>query len=247
MKTASKTSDHQTNRTSEFREFADKVCAIAAKYDVKITGYHSPELPLYSALSTQKQIEALHMLKTFDLSMEITQSQGGELDSQDRSLWGALSALGLVPPSDLFLRLEPGTAIEIYNLDGMQIWRNFTCMQYCSYTLEEVYSIELFTRYKRDPQKTAECIDKVGRLLSGQTPEIFYPEISPHILEETCSLEQFSLSVHHKMFSVLKNREGNLAAWLVMSGAEIVGKKIAEAKPGLGNAAPIIKLFPKKA
>jgi hypothetical protein len=223
--------DNQLDRNSKFRETADKVCELLGKYDLKVVGYHSSELPYFSALPIQKQNESLALLKTFLQSAEVTEAFGEKLDDHERSLWGALSAMGLIPPSDLFSSLRPGAAIEIYDLEGLQIWRNFTCMQYCSYTLEEVYSVEVYTRYNRDAEKLSACIAKVGDLLTGKSPEIFDPEVAPDILEETFSQDRLRLEVHHQLFCRLKNRQGTVTAWLVMSGAKLLEKQKTELLP----------------
>ncbi len=220
-------------RISEFKLAADKICAIAAKKNLTIKGYHSPELPLYSALSETKQEEALLLVKAYLQSMESAEAMGECLDSVDRSLWHALSTMGLLPPSDLFARLKPNAVIEIYDLQGLQIWRNFNFMRVCSYTLEEIYSIEWFKRYKRDEKYTEECVKNVTSLLSGETSEVYKPDMSLQVMEETCSQDRLMIRASYDLLSRLKNRDGELAAWLVATSAEVVGHATAHEHPVL--------------
>lgn len=226
-------SNSNLERITEFKIAADKICAIAAKKDLKITGYHSPDLPLYSALSDAKQEEALLLVKAYLKSMESAEAVGECLNAVDRSLWHALSTMGLVPPSDLLSRLKPSAVIELYDLQGLQIWRNFNFMRVCSYTLEEIYSIEWFNRYKRDQIHTEECIKNVTTLLSGESPEVFKPEMSLQIMEETCSQDRLKIRATYDLLSRLKNRDGELAAWLVATSADVIGHATAQEYPVL--------------
>lgn len=217
--------DSYFDKNSEFRATADKITALASKYDIKIKGYHDADLPLFNALSSQKQNEVLLFIKMYHQSLVETEAAGERLDNNAKAIWCSLSSMGLMPPSELFSKFTPAAAIEIYDTAGLQIWRNFNTMKYCSYTLEEIYSIEWFNRYARDADKTTECFAKVGALLEGKTPAVFYPDIASHILEETCSIDKLKLEVHYDLFSILKNRDGKIAAWLVMSTANIIHRR----------------------
>jgi len=218
-------SKNQSERNFVFREIADKICEIGDRYSVKITGYKHADLPLYSALPVQKQQDSLHQLRVFLQTMEATESSGNKVDNQGCFVWAALSTFGLVPPADLFSKLDSDALIEIYDLYGLQIWRNFNFLKFCSYTLEEVFCIEWSNRYTREPGMNEVCAQKIGALLSGQTPEIYYPGIAKHTIEETCSEERYIFNVHYDLLCTLKNREGAVVSWLVMATAEHLGRR----------------------
>jgi hypothetical protein len=219
--------NHQ-ERSSRFKEIADKITEIAAKYSVSVKGYHSPELPLFNSLSSEKQTLAI-------------EDSGARLDNQEKSLWGALSTLGFVPPSDLFHRFESDDAIELYDLNGIQIWRNLNTMKICSYTLEEVYSIEWFKRYVRDAEISRNCESHVGALLTGNS-EIHCVNLPEHVVEETCSSEGLIISLKINWLARFKNASSQLAGFMVVSKAAIIGKKVelTENKPALR----LVEAFP---
>ena len=215
----------------EFRAAADRVTRVAEHYGIKVRGYGSADLPLYSKLSREQQEVALQLIALFADSFEAAIDHSRQPPAEERFLWSALSKMGMVPPSELFSLLKQGAVIEIYNLENLQIWRNFSCFQYCSYSLEEVYSLPVFTRYWRSPEKLEECLTKVNELLSGRAPDVFFPEIEKHKLIETCSEGCLVLEVHHELFCKLKDRNGTLCAWLVMSSAELLGSSEKHPKP----------------
>lgn len=228
-------SDGSKIHNSLFKKLADEIVRIGKKNDVKIKGYHSESLPLFSALSATAKTNALKHLETFLRSLEMVENSGGNHSSQERALWGALSTLGLLPPTEMFSLFHPDDVVEIYDLQGIQIWRNFNFLGICSYTLEEVFSLEWHKRYSRDEERTLECQEKVGMLLSGQTPTIYHVDVSEHLVEESLSAERFILSLKYRFIARLKNTEGTLSAWIVASQVKIVGHGVSPHPQKMGD------------
>jgi hypothetical protein len=217
------------DHTQEFRVIADKISEIAATHSLRVVGYYAPELPLYSKLSAQKQSDVISQLQVFLQTMQSAATAGDRLDNSERSLWHALSTLGLIPPSDMFSHVCADDVVEIYDLEGIQIWRNFNFMKICSYTLEEMYSIDWPSRYKRDPERTAECMGELEKVLSGRVPEFHFADIPEHLLEETSSTERYVLSAKHDWIGKLKPQTGGTPAWIVLSKVKIVGRGLKTA------------------
>jgi hypothetical protein len=217
-----KTLDH----VREFREISDKISGLATNFSLQVIGYHSPELPLYSQMSEQKQATALSQLKVFLQTMESAAAAGESLDDSGRSLWHALSTLRLIPPSGMFSYVRPDHVIEIYNLENVQIWRSLNFHKFCSYTLEEMYSIEWTNRYRRDPGKVEECIEKVTSLVQGKTPDIYFTGIAEHTLDETSSSLRLILRADHEWLGRLKDQSGVLTAYIVASSVKLLGRSI---------------------
>lgn len=207
---------------NEFRELADAVVNLCARYGVKVVAYADPELPFFSVLSAAAQEKALRGLRAYLESLKVVEDHGEDLRDDQRSIWYALSTLGLLPPSQLFALFKSGEVIEIYDMEGFQIWRNFNFLKICSYTLEEMYSIEWHRRYRRSDEKSQECLEKIGILLSQQSPEIFNALIGEHILEETQSKELLLLNARHDWLVRLNDRAGVFSAWMGISTVEIL-------------------------
>lgn len=207
---------------SQFRAVAEKVSAITARHGVTVKPYRSSELPLFRQLSFEAQGLALSQLNTFLKSLELFEDQEENLGEQDRALWYALSAFGLLPNSDMFKLFKSSDVVEIYDMEGFQIWRNFNFLKICSYNLEEMYSIEWFRRYERKPEDVKACGEAINDLLTGKTPEISMVQVPYHQIRETDSSEQLHLGVTYQWIARLKDRSGQLAAWMVCSSVEIL-------------------------
>lgn len=224
------------NPVNEFRELADAVVTLCARYEVQVRSYANPELPLFSALSPAAQEKALRGLRTYLASLKMVEDHDEDLRDDQRSLWYALSTLGLLPPSQLFSLFKSGEVIEIYDMEGFQIWRNFNFLKICSYTLEEMYSIEWHRRYRRSSEKSQECLEKIGLLMSQKSPEIYNALIGEHILEETESRERLMLSARHDWLIRLNDRAGIFSAWMGISTVEILKDRRLE--PSIPEVSP---------
>lgn len=209
----------QRLRIQQFVQTALEIEAISAKYGVTVLPFHSSKLPVYAALSGEKQREALKHLQGYLCSMQTTESAGAPLDNQERALWFALSALEVVPSSQLFTILKTTDVVEIYDMDNLQIWRNLNFMRICSYTLEEIYCLPWVDRYRRSEEALVELGEKVGKFLAGQTPDLYHAQVSDHRLEETLSVGRFSVTARHEWLVRLRDRTGNAVAWIGISQA----------------------------
>lgn len=214
-------SKNKTCPNSEFRLVADGIVALAQDYNVNLQGYSSVELPLFSALSAAKQKLIIESMKLFLSTLQQVVGAGASLDDGKQTAWHAISFMGLRPPAGLFTHLQQGTVLEIYDLNNFQIWRNFEFLRVSSYTLEEIYCIDVFSRYYRPPSFMQECVEKVTLLIKAEAPEIFFPDISEHALTETVSRDKLVIMVKHHLFALLKDRTGQPAAWFVMSSGEV--------------------------
>jgi len=205
-----------------FRILSDRVAQLLSACGTPVRAYLDSGLPLYRALPEKKQKAALDQLRVFLQSIEMAAKDGKGFDDP-RSLWYALSALKLVPPSDLFDRIPSGSAIEIYDGENIQIWRNWEVMRVCSYTIEEIHCLEWHVRYDRQDVVTAQCFDLVNTLFNGES-DIVIPSVPEHEITESRSQERFYLKVDFKIASKLRDRDGQPIAFLLASAVNAAYK-----------------------
>ncbi|MES2965676.1 MAG: hypothetical protein V4760_17475 [Bdellovibrionota bacterium] len=205
-----------TNLVDSFRATAEVVANRLGRYGLTTRAYLDPSLPRFRELAPIQQRNALDQLKVYLQSIELAEANGDRFDDTGRALWYALSALGLVPPSNLFDQIPAGSAIEIYDSENIQIWRNWEVMRVCGYTIEEIHCLEWHRRYERDPAITAQCFELVGRLMAA-TSDIIVPDVPGHDILESCSQERFHLSVRFQLAARLNDRQGKTVAFLLAS------------------------------
>lgn len=217
----------------EFKRIALALQAFGQKYGVPIQGFHGPELPHFSRLSSTEKSRIVNLLKVFLETFLVTEGAGARIDRHDQALWHALSCMKFVPPQDLLQHIAKDDVIEVYTPEGLQIWRNLNFMKICSYTLEEMYCIDWPSRYDRAPEMTASCLAEIQKLLSMQTPDIYPVRVPAHRFQETCSSGRFYLEASHEIFARLANRQGEVVAWLATSKVEVLDRPTRRPPVGL--------------
>lgn len=176
-------------RREEFKWLTQKICALFATEGVRCQAYR-PGAPHFSNLPQAKQDEVLEYLR-FYLELCMGQIAAGDRLSDNLSFtWRALKRLGFVPRSDLFNHLTDEDVIEIYNSDNRQLFRNLRFFDHCSYTLEELCTLEWWTLFERDQKITMKLFEAAEKIFRGEITETIIPtDIEPHIIKETQSLE----------------------------------------------------------
>jgi hypothetical protein len=86
------------------------------------------------------------------------------------TLWRMLKRLSIRTSDDLFTYLTDQDVIEIYDLDGRQLYRSFNFFSLCNYSLEQIYSVPWFELYERNSELTKANLDFVAEII--QHPEL---------------------------------------------------------------------------
>lgn len=112
------------------------------------------------------------------------QVRTGKEQGEKQLLWHVIKYLGLVPPDDLFDRISQNHFIEIYNDQGIQVYRNLEFCKIVSYSIAEMSVYRWDQLYNRDSSITNLIItDGVQRGFSG-TRELFKLHIPIHRVSE---------------------------------------------------------------
>jgi hypothetical protein len=192
------------------------------RFGIKVKAYHDRSLPHFSRLSAERKSRAVYyMRRIWGITRHHITNQV-EVENNAQSLWSALKVSGLKPGSDLFSHLEADDKIEIYSLDGIQIWRNCNVMEICSYTLEEIHSFDWHERYERCESDNSAILGAIGRLFDLGSERHVHARIPNHLVKEKFSEKRFQLNVRHDYFFPLVGENSELAAFLVTSKVEIL-------------------------
>jgi hypothetical protein len=202
-----------------FKSISRQVVAFLSTGGMNVQPFRAG-LPYFSLLSTLRQQEVVSQLGFFrDLCSEQVK-EGYEIKDSKSFTWRALNRLGLTPSSDLFNHFQDEDIIEIYSQENVQIFRNFRYFEFCSFSLEELYSREWFHLYQRDES----ILPKIGEMLARlQTPEGadgFVPEIPDHIVKEIDSDENLVMDYALSWIAPLYTHK-RYAGFILIEGARI--------------------------
>jgi hypothetical protein len=208
----------------EFRFLAEGVASYYQRFQIAVKPYRDPALPHFSGLAIEKQQNALHyMRQIWGMTQNYIENQV-DAGNDEIALWNALKVYGLTPKGNLFNHLEADDKIEIYTLDGVQIWRNFNVMAICSYTLEESHSFEWQERYGRSSADNLAIMSAIEKIFQPGEECYVLAKIPYHLVVEKFSEEKLHLNVRHDYFFPLTKKDKSIAAFLVTSKVDILSK-----------------------
>jgi PAS domain-containing protein len=209
------------NSVSKFRELALKLSEIGNANGVVIRPFKLSALPLFSKLSPAHQQSAVDQLSLYVAICEDVMASAGSLASSRTFVWRAFSALGFVPDSNLFNLIGDDDVVEIYNMENIQIFRNLRFFEFCSYTLEELFSkpwMELFVR--EDPEITKQLINLLVTLAETKNPRPVSTNVGPHFTREVGSESCFRVELEVKHVTVLFSDDGSPEAYVACERAK---------------------------
>jgi len=152
---------------------------------------------------------------------------GVKLTSDRRLTWFAISRLGMVPCSDAFEQIRDSDFVEIYNTEGIQIFRNLEFYRLISYTIAEITLHPWYRLYGRD-ERFADQIrsEAFGKALDGRR-ETFRPAIESHDSFEVMSLDQRRFHILPGVISPLFDKSGRAVAFLATSNRHRIDAGVA--------------------
>lgn len=202
MVLASTRQDNSSNLDSDFKSLATALCELLATAGVAKKPY-SEELPFFRALTLEKRLSTVEQLR-FYYELCVSQvCEGASLRNSQTFTWRALKKCGLTPASDFLSRITAGDIVEIYNCDGMQIFRNLEFFEFCSYTLEDLYCREWWVLYRRDQHITDMVRARVQEVFNHEHPDGLLCPAPKHILQEIASSEKFRVSMEYRFLGPL--------------------------------------------
>jgi hypothetical protein len=208
----------QLNET--FKVVAQKISMLLASEGLHRRAYLEG-LPFFGRLSIDQKKDIVEQLSFYqDLCSEQI-AEGFSLKDSPTFIWRALRSLGLTPPSDLFSTITQEDIIEIYSSENRQLFRNFNFFEYCSYSFEELHSLEWWHLFQRDGEVLRKLYEPVDLLMSGKVRESIVPNVEPHVISEISSEDRLSMQYDIRLVSPLfKNRQP--AAYLVVERAQLI-------------------------
>ena len=138
--------------------------------------------------------------------------------SEIKLLQRALDKFGLrAKDSELDFKISDGDIFEIYNSEGLQIYRNWNFFKFCSYSLAELLTYDWTTLYERPTS--------VVNALMGLLPQIFGPdattiqyEIPEYVLTERYLERTKAFKVKMKLASPLLDRQTGAVSSFITTG-----------------------------
>jgi len=111
--------------------------------------------------------ERIAEMKTYNAILVDHLTSGAPVKDHKTMMWKYFAQMGYAPTSDIFDRIEDTDIIEIYNMDGDQIYRNLNYFDLVSLTVEDVVGLHWQREYKRNRKVTIHLIGMLLRFATG--------------------------------------------------------------------------------
>lgn len=182
---------------------------------------HLPGLPAFSQASLERKQQALNQVRFYQQLCNEQLSEGYKVRDTLSLTWRALRQLNLVPTSEIFGEIRETDVVEVYSTDHVQLFRNFSFFDFCSYTLEELSVFEWWLLFERDQSVTESIISESQKIFPGDLKETLTPNIPRHVLKEIRSSDRLMMSCEiRRMSPLFKNRQ--VAGIMVLEEVHLV-------------------------
>ncbi|UXR63153.1 hypothetical protein EZJ49_08695 [Bdellovibrio bacteriovorus] len=206
--------------SEDFKVIATDICRMLATEGKVIVPY-LPGLPYFSQLPSEGKKRVVETLRFYQDLCHSQLAEGYRINDSLSFTWRAFRRLGLVPRAELFNHIRNEDIVEIYSEDHIQLFRNFTFFDFCSYTLEELHTNEWWALFERDEEITTKIIEEVRKVFSEEIRETFTPNIPKHVLREIRSADRLCQSMEIRRMSPLY-RNKKVAAVIVLEKVEML-------------------------
>lgn len=211
----------------------------------KVNWERDPQL--FQGLNKEKQIQVLSRLVSFldnmnDIATVIKDSgknqeetdkfsRDEEIRFVQKKIWKEKYTIG----DDFELPIDEGDIVEIYDLEGTQIYRNFEFFKVCNYSIVELLCSDWQSLFERPDYIISEMYNCVDKLVKNNKPGIFcFTETGTHLNKHRFLDDNSIFEVElKKIVPLFKNKK--VSAVLTTM----------QAKHILSNGLKILSRFPK--
>lgn len=134
-----------------------------------------------------------------------------------------LSKLKLKCPDDFIESLTKSNEIvEAYSLDHVQVFRNFTFLKFCGYSLADVLTYEWPELFERSHIVTQQLLETVGKVLQTEKTVQFTTPV--HYMKERFSESRRITKVDFQYLAPLFDMSGAIAGYVASSHVKLIDK-----------------------
>lgn len=205
----------QPDCTVSFMNLCEELARFAAQHDIFLIPHNEKGLLNFKSLDFEKQTFITAHLTAYLQQIYQAAFEKITLRGDNRQhVWWSLKNLRLVPPSDLLDKISSDDIIEIYNNEGIQVFRSFELFQHISYSLSEIFTFTWMELFERDEFVFKRVFDAVDKVLAGEVTGVVKQQLPPHVLKEKFSNEKKWIEIQQGVLCPLQSVNGSLGGYL---------------------------------
>lgn len=150
--------------------------------------------------------ERIAGMKDFDaLLADHLVGAGEHAHDHKTMMWKFFAKMGFTPTSDIFDRIQDHDVIEIYNMDGDQIYRNLNYFDVVSLSVEDLVGMNWQREFKRNRKVTLHLIGLLFRFATGAFYKTYdCAKVPVHSVQELIA-KRYLIELTFKYISPLKH------------------------------------------
>lgn len=215
--------EHQEAAVQRFRHCVESLVEFGRAEGVELAAYDDVELPLFRSCPMEVQAVINDSLETYVSVLASVREQKQPVRHSHSGAWAMLGHLKWRHHSELFSRLESTDVVEIYAVNGIQLFRSFHFFELCSYTLEELFTTPWFDLFQRDPEIDRMHLDMHNDLINGRVRGIEVRPIPPYIVREKFGRRRLVNRGEFRLISPLFEKSGAVVGYVHALRATLVG------------------------
>ncbi len=138
----------------------------------------------FSLAPTYLQVAIDRMISEYlQVCEDLEKNQEPFLNSR-RALWSFLKLKKFTFHEDLFPKIEENDCIEIYDLNGIQLFRSFDFFKICSYSIEEILVHPFHELFYREPEISSLVMKQFQEIIEGKLTCVQKPIYPEHWVTE---------------------------------------------------------------
>lgn len=189
----------------------------------QITPYHDSKLRHFSLLSRDRKLYVENLIKT---NIEIIQKNPNSSedfeDDSAKTVWLACKQLDLTPLSDVIHQIEAGDSVIICDKKHEVLFRTLNFFKYCSYTLEELYSIPWPDLIALNASGEEHLYGTVAKFSDEHCSKTYNFKDASYIYEEKISKDKLRGSSKLRLISPLTQKQEYAGYLIVLSGTKVL-------------------------
>jgi hypothetical protein len=191
----------------------DKFLGLLARHGIQARAYTPAAVRHYESLPEAQRKTILHQFRQYAGLCEAVEDADISFRSGPDLARYVVGGLGMKGPRNFFELIGGEDIVEVYNTEGVQIFRNFVFYEHCSYTLLELISHPWYELLERHASITNE-IGKLIGLVLGDCNQMIPSTVGPHTMREIFSEEQRMFVAQFDRFAPLFSGAGKKAGFI---------------------------------
>lgn len=202
-----------TSNIDRLHSLSRQIEIVFSKMKIAIDTSARSILPYFLDLPLYEQLRYLGRLEAYAQTLQGALEEGCE-KSEEILIWYAIRRLGVRPPSELFSMIAPDDFVEIYDENGIQVFRNFQACRLLSYSLHQLLLKSWECLYTRPEIAKAQIAEEFARVFR-EGNLIPSPKIDIHFGQEIESERRRKFQVEMKYFSPLYSHKGRSVHYML--------------------------------